>query len=793
MFDYRMSRRLIIVSTLLYSLPIPAQDVSDFIIVNQFGYFPEARKIAVLKDPQTGFDAAGSYTPGSSFSLVRSATGEKVYQGGITAWKNGATDASSGDRVWDFDFSNYTATGSYYVLDEENMLRSYEFRIAPDLYNEVLRQGMRTFFYQRSGFAKDVPYADPAWTDEASHVGPGQDLNCRSFFDKDNPDTEKDLSGGWYDAGDYNKYTSWTASYVTEMMKAYLERPEAWGDDYNIPESGNGIPDILDEALWGLQHLLRMQQYNGAALSIVGEAHGSPPSTAAEPSYYGPPNTSGSLNTASAFAISSKVYRTLGMTEFADTLLNRALRGWDWATQYPDSLFNNNDAAYNSGGLGAGGQETDDYGRDMARLAASCYLFEATGDTDFRDYFDAHFGECHMMQWSWIYPFEAGTQDLLLYYTTLPEGTSSIQDNIRNVYRTSALTSADNLPSYKTEFDPYMAHIQAYTWGSCGVKASQGSMYYNLLYFNLDDDPDILHAARAILDNLHGVNPLNFVYLSNMYAFGAERGVNEFYHSWFTNGSPLWDRVGVSTYGPAPGYLVGGPNPSYDWDGCCPSGCGSASNNAICNSESLSPPKDQPDQKSYKDFNTSWPLNSWSVTENSCGYQVRYIRLLSKFVTAGMDCNGDVGGTAFLDSCGNCAGGNTGLEPVLDTNFCPAPIDCNDDRRGTAFIDSCGDCAGGNTGLEPVTDPVLCYTGSGDIERGTGPGIYPNPSNDHLTVRGFVNERSGLLIRDLSGKILHKSEFTEQVILDISDYSPGLYEVSIFSENAVRHFSMIKL
>jgi hypothetical protein len=67
-------------------------------------------------------------------------------------------------------------------------------------------------------------------------------------------------------------------------------------------------------------------------------------------------------------------------------------------------------------------------------------------------------------------------------------------------------------------------------------------------------------------------------------------------------------------------------------DGCCPSGCGSAENNALCSSESISPPKGQPPQKSYKDFNSNWPLNSWSVTEPSDGYQIAYIRLLSKFV-----------------------------------------------------------------------------------------------------------------------------------------------------------------
>ena len=112
----------------------------------------------------------------------------------------------------------------------------------------------------------------------------------------------------------------------------------------------------------------------------------------------------------------------------------------------------------------------------------------------------------------------------------------------------------------------------------------------------------------------------------------ATNSVTRFFHSWYQKGSN-WDAAGVSKYGPPPGYLTGGPNPGYDWDGCCNNAsCGGAANNAICTSTSLSPPKGQPAQKSYKDFNTAWPLDSWSVTEPSVGYQVAYIRLLSKFV-----------------------------------------------------------------------------------------------------------------------------------------------------------------
>ena len=119
------------------------------------------------------------------------------------------------------------------------------------------------------------------------------------------------------------------------------------------------------------------------------------------------------------------------------------------------------------------------------------------------------------------------------------------------------------------------------------------------------------------------------VYLSNMNKYGASKSVTEFYHSWFDHDSPKWDKVTPATPGPAPGFLPGGPNSNYTWDDCCPNKCGSSGNNAMCNSEEI--PKGQPDAKMYKDFNTSWPLNSWQITENSGGYQMAYIRLLSKF------------------------------------------------------------------------------------------------------------------------------------------------------------------
>src|SRR5262245_51653699 len=85
--------------------------VSDFIVVDQFGYLPEAQKVAVIRDPQTGYDADKSFTPGGTLALVNMTTGDTVLTAAPVPWNSGATDPSSGDKAWWFDFSKVTAPG----------------------------------------------------------------------------------------------------------------------------------------------------------------------------------------------------------------------------------------------------------------------------------------------------------------------------------------------------------------------------------------------------------------------------------------------------------------------------------------------------------------------------------------------------------------------------------------------------------------------------------------------------------------------------------------------------------
>ncbi len=615
--------------------------VSAFLVVDQFGYLPDAQKIAVIRDPQTGYDADKSFMPSASLSLVNMATGETVLSAAPAVWNSGNTDASSGDKAWWFDFSSVTTAGTYAVVDKTQNVRSPSFKIAADVYKPVLKSALRTFFYQRAGFAKQQPFAELAWVDGASHIGAGQDKNARLYNDKNNAATEKDLSGGWYDAGDYNKYTTWAADYVITLLHAYIENPAAWTDDFNIPESGNGIPDILDEVKWGLDWLKKMQDATGnnAVLSIVGMDHKSPPSAATGASYYGSASTNATMSTAAAFAFASKVLRDVpAWSSYATDLNTRAENAWSWAVANPNVLFFNNDNSRQPGsaGLGAGQQEPIDWAtgtgsakdRATKKRIAAVYLYASTTGAAYKSHVETDYSNSNLK--TWVDNFNEQENSALLYYANLSGVSSGVATNIKNYFKNGMSGGTDNWTAMTSKRDPYLAFLGAYTWGSNNSKSAKGSMFMNIVNYGVSgfDNTAAKNHALTYVNYIHGVNPQGMVYLSNMSALGAHNSVNEFYHTWFTDGSAKWDRVGTSTYGPAPGFLTGGPNPSYDWDSNCTSG----SPNAGCGAAAPTPPKGQPAQKAYKDFNTSWPINSWSVTENSCGYQSSYLRLLSKFV-----------------------------------------------------------------------------------------------------------------------------------------------------------------
>jgi hypothetical protein len=610
------------------------QPLSPFIVVDQFGYRTAAEKIAVIRSPQKGFDTGMSFTPGAMYALVDAHSGQKTMEAAPAPWNGGAVDNSSGDKAWWFDFSKVSAAGDYFVLDEGQMVRSDVFSISDTVYRDVLAQALRMLYYQRDGFAKDAQHAGAAYVDAAAHMG-----QCYLYSDTAKT-LNRDLHGGWWDAGDFNKYTNWGAEDVIELLRAYEEIPAAFRDDYNIPESGNGVPDILDEARWELDWLTRMQSADGSVLSVVDEpAATSPvfggskdtsPSKVTTPCFYGPATTAASYATAAAFAYASRILKAIpaagtAYPGFADALATRAAQAWTWAAAHDG---NNAVFFYNANNsVAAGEQEVGASGLPFKKLEAALYLFELTSDTTYKSAFDTGYTSLQLISSGAADEWHGNEQEVLLSYANAPGATAAVAQKIRSAYKSGA-ESGDNLGSVAAAPDPYLAHLATYTWGSNQVKADKGNLLYDLVTYGIDPtNPDAAKGAERYIHYVHGVNPLQLVYLSNMGDHGGVKSVTRFFHSWFGQGSN-WDAAGVSMYGPPPGYLVGGPNPGYTWDSCCPGSCSGNS----CGSAQPSPPAGQPDQKSYKDFNDNWPLDSWSISEPDDGYQAKYIRLLSKFV-----------------------------------------------------------------------------------------------------------------------------------------------------------------
>lgn len=601
---------------------LPAQTPAcPFIRLDQFGYRPEAQKVAVIADPQAGFDAGQSFTPGTSYEVRRLSDGQSVFSGAPVIWKNGATHAQSGDRGWQFDFSAVTTPGEYYLHDVQKNVSSHPFEIGAGVYAEVLRQAVRTYFYQRLNFAKQPPFTDPKWADAAAYEGPGQDQAARSRWAKTDPATARDVRGGWMDAGDVNKYTTFAEGAVLQLLEAYRRYPAAFTDDFNIPESGNGIPDLLDELRWELDFLKRMQDAtgtNGFLLKVGVDNYNdvSPPSADTRPRYYLPECTSATLAGAAMFALAGSVFGETNNPEwqaYGADLIARAEAAWQRA-QTTTAGFTQFELDCDDGDIKAGDADRDADSQLESALIAAIYLYENTGDDVYRNFVEAHYAEARPAESGWWGPYQLSAQVALLRYAALPEASLTAAMTIQN--QKSGMNYAFSLDDYAAKTDLYRAQMDdwAHHWGSNLVRANCGSLNLDFVEFGLNPAQAAQYrdVAEQYLHWLHGTNPMGIVMLSNMYAYGGDACANEIYHTWFGNGTD-YDNALTSPKGPAPGYLTGGPNKNFSY-------------------AQLSPPAGQPAQKSYLDFNDGWPQSSWEITEPAIYYNAAYIQLLAAFV-----------------------------------------------------------------------------------------------------------------------------------------------------------------
>ena len=228
---------------LLLAAPAFAAAPTTDIKVDQVGYPTSAPKVALVS----------SKTAAAGFTVRNAKNGSVAFRGKLAA---AVDDPDSGDRVQAADFTRLTRAGRYF-LEVPGIGTSWEFSIGPQVYSRAWYLAMRSYYGQRCGIAVDLGPEFPGYKHDACHL----EGAYHASSGKTGPHPSK---GGWHDAGDYGRYvvnsgiTTGTLLWTWEMFGPRIKNVKL-----NLPESGNGTPDILNEIRWNLDWMLAMQDDDG--------------------------------------------------------------------------------------------------------------------------------------------------------------------------------------------------------------------------------------------------------------------------------------------------------------------------------------------------------------------------------------------------------------------------------------------------------------------------------------------------------------------------------------------------
>jgi endoglucanase len=507
-----------------------AQNFSGQIRVNQVGYYPKGEKIAAIVS-----EAAEVF-------YIKTERGAVVFKG-----KAGApvTNPHSGKVSKLADFSALQKPGKYYV-EVPALGRSPLFEVKNQVHDEVARAALKAFYYQRAStelsekyagkWARAAGHADTLVLVHASAVSPGRPENFIVSAPK-----------GWYDAGDYNKYIVNSGITMGTLLSLYEDFPKYFQDfNTHIPESNNGIPDLLDEVIWNLQWMLTMQdpadggvyhkltnpRFDGIIMPDAGN----------KPRYVVQKNTIATLNFVAVMAQAARIFKNFktelpGLTDACKTA---AVNGWAWAKKNPKIYYNQDemnkmyDPDILSGAYGDR-DEADEWIWASAELFAltqdSLYLQNISFDTEKK------------------FAIPSWSQVRALGYYTLLRFNKTPNNVLAKAISGNMIAAADELVR-DIEKQPYHTVMgktaKDFVWGSSAVAANQGILLINT--FKQTKNKKYLTAAGHNLDYLLGRNATGYCFLTG---FGTERVMHPHHRPSMADGIAE----------PIPGLLSGGPNP----------------------------------------------------------------------------------------------------------------------------------------------------------------------------------------------------------------------------------------
>lgn len=528
------------------------------IVTNQIGYFPDCRKQATLISDET--DAV-------DFSLCDE-SGKAVYTG---TSKPMGEDPDSGDSVHILDFSEFKEAGTY-TLQAGNAV-SREFAIGgTEVYSGMLFDALNYFYQNRSGIAIESQYITSGDAAALARSAGHPNDTARITTDWDDLQSNggsQDVSGGWYDAGDHGKYVV-NGGIALWMMQNQYERAvsrkteDSYADDtMQIPEQQNGYPDLLDEARWEMEWMLKMivqdGTYQGMAYHKVHDikwtALGMTPADDQEERILKPPTTCATLNLATCAAQAARLWEPYD-ADFAKECLTAAENAYEAAKKH-DDLYAPLDQSIGSGHYG------DDCADDEFYWAA-CELYLTTGEK-------AYLKDLEKSDLAYTVPAtlsageDADTAGSFDWGNTAALGTLSLalhKDDLEKKTAekvTSAITDAADVHLGREEQQGYgQPYAQSklsyadddtgYVWGSNSFVADNAVIL--AAAYDLTGEQNYLNGVISAMDYLLGRNPMDVSYITG---YGSH-AVQYPHHRY-------WAHQISEEYPMAPaGVLVGGPN-----------------------------------------------------------------------------------------------------------------------------------------------------------------------------------------------------------------------------------------
>ncbi len=495
--------------------------------LNQAGFYTSAPKTALV----TGRVAA------TAFYVLAANGKDTVFTGQLGEEKQSAYSSTTTRAA---DFSALQKKGRF-MLAVPGAGRSYTFEIGDNAAAQTAIASLKGYYYQRASMPLEERYAG-TWHRPAGHPDTAVLIHA-SAADGHRPEGAViAASGGWYDAGDYNKYIVNSGITMGTLLAAYEDFP-AWFKNVrtNIPESGNAVPDLLDEVIYNLRWMLTMQSPDdGGVYHKCTNATFDKmimPAMATAPRYVVQKSTAAALDFAAVTAQAARVLRAFEkeLPGLADSCRRAAGKAWEWAVQHPavtyeqDRLNEQFKPAISTGAYG------DRHFADEW-LWAAAELYVTTRQEQYRAVVERHLNDSvGLPTWSNV--------GMLAYYTLLRQG-----NRLAAPLKSRVISMADRYieKAQNNAFGTVMGQsARDFNWGGNANAANQGILLVRA--YLLTGNKKYIDYALTNFDYLLGRNATGYSFVTGV---GSKTPM-------FPHHRPS---IADGIAAPVPGLLAGGPN-----------------------------------------------------------------------------------------------------------------------------------------------------------------------------------------------------------------------------------------